>query len=178
MDYWKRAALGGRSEDDLKRLTDQAPLRVFSARKDAVKKGAENVYQILFYLKNNYSPHTKDRAFIEDILQDDRFSFEKISDYLKPFSKSSIKAENMTLKNKVLLGSWIVTASKVFRHDKMQGRNLPGRYDERMLKECKIKMQPMYNYKNLYKLMRIALKLLNCRFKMTYFVKNHDILFN
>ena len=84
----------------------------------------------------------------------------------------------MTLKNKVLLGSWIVTASKVFRHDKMQGRNLPGRYDQRMLKECKIKMQPMYNYKNLYKLMRIALKLLNCRFKMTYFVKNHDILFN
>ena len=137
VDYWKRAALGGRGEDDRKRLTDQAPLRVFSARKDAVKKGAENVYQILFYLKNNYSPHTKDRAFTEDILQDDRFSFEKISDYLKPFSKSSIKAENMTLKNKVLLGSWIVTASKVFRHDKMLGKNLPGPYDDWMLKEWK-----------------------------------------
>ena len=137
VDYWKRAALGGRGEDDRKRLTDQVPLRVFSARKDAVKKGAENVYQILFYLKNNYSPHTKDRAFTEHILQDDRFSFEKISDYLKPFSKSSIKAENMTLKNKVLLGSWIVTASKVFRHDKMLEKNLPGPYDDWMLKEWK-----------------------------------------
>ena len=60
VDYWKRAALGSRSEDDRKRLTDQAPLRVFSACKDAVKKGAENVYEILFYLKNNYSPHTED----------------------------------------------------------------------------------------------------------------------
>ena len=68
----------------------------------------------------------------------------------------------MTLKNKVLLGSWIVTASKVFRHDKMQGKNLPGPYDDWMLKECKIKMQSMFDYKNLYKLMRIALTLLNC----------------
>ena len=32
--------------------------------------------------------------------------------------------------------------------------------------------------KNLYKLMGIAPKVLNCRVNMTYFVKNQDILFN
>ena len=34
------------------------------------------------------------------------------------------------------------------------------------------------NYKHLYKLRRIAPKLLNSRVNMTYFVKNHDILMN
>ena len=34
------------------------------------------------------------------------------------------------------------------------------------------------NYKYLYKLMRIAPKLMNSRVNMTYFVKNHDILMN
>ena len=56
--------------------------------------------------------------------------------------------------------------------------HLPGRFSGWMLKECKIKSQSVYNYKNLYKLMRIAPKLLNCRADMMYFVKNHHILFN
>ena len=47
-----------------------------------------------------------------------------------------------------------------------------------MLKKCKTKTQSIYNYTNLYTFMRIAPKLLNCRFNMTYFVKNHDILLN
>ena len=38
--------------------------------------------------------------------------------------------------------------------------------------------QTIYNYKNLYKLMRLAPKLLNCRVNETFFVKNHKILFN
>ena len=60
-----------------------------------------------------------------------------MSDYLKTFSESAIEVENMTLKNKVLSGGWIVTASKVFRWDKIRGKN--GRFDDSMLKECKIK---------------------------------------
>ena len=36
----------------------------------------------------------------------------------------------------------------------------------------------IYNYKNLYKLMRLAPKLLNCRVNMTYFAKNHEIPFS
>ena len=101
VDYWKKAALGSKSED--------------------AKSGVENIYEMLSYLKNNYSLHTEERAFIEDIPQDDRFLFEEMSDYLKTFSKSVLEVENMTLKNKVLLGGWISTAAKVFRRDNMRG---------------------------------------------------------
>ena len=102
-----------------------------------------------------------------------------MSDHLKAFSKSVTEFENITLTNKVLLGGWILTASKVFRRNKnVHGKNLPGRFENCVLKECKIKKQSIYKFKNLYKLMWIAPKLLNCQFNMTYFVKNRDILLN
>ena len=144
----------------------------------AIKSGVENIHEMLFYLRNNYSPHTEERAFIEDIPQDDRFSFEEISDYLKTFCTSIREVENMSLKNKVLLGGWISTEAKVFKRDKNLRGKHPGRFEDSMFKECKIKKQLIFNYKNLYKLMRIAPKLLNYRVNMTYFVKNHNILFN
>ena len=65
------------------------------------------------FLRNNYSPHTEERTLIGDIPQDDRFSFEEIPDYLKTFSKSIRKVENIGLKNKVLLGGCISTAANV-----------------------------------------------------------------
>ena len=64
----------------------------------------------------------------------------------------------MTLKNKMLLGGWFSAATKVFRRDKMRGKNLPNRFDDWMLRECGMKKQTIYNYKNLYKLMIIAPK--------------------
>ena len=79
------------------------PLKVFLVRKDAEKSSVESIYEMLFYLRKNYSPHTEEQARIEDIPQDDRFSFEEVSDYLKTFSKSIIEVENM-IENKVLLG--------------------------------------------------------------------------
>ena len=161
-----------------KQLRDLAPLKVFLTRKDAAKSGLESIHEILFYLRKSHSPYTEDGARIEHIPQDDRFSFEEMSDYLKTFSKSVIEIENMTLKNKVLLGGWISTAAKVFRRDKMRGKNLPNQFENWMFKERGIKKQTIYNYKNLYKLMIIAPKLYNCRVNMTYFVKNHDILLN
>ena len=101
VDYWKRAALGSKNEEERKQLTDLAPLKVFLARKDAGKSNVENIYEMLFYLRKNYSPHTEERARFEDIPQDDRFSFEEMSDYLKTFSKSVIEVKNMTWKNQV-----------------------------------------------------------------------------
>ena len=85
----------------------------------------------------------------------------------------------MSLKNKTLMGGWILTAAKVFRRDKnMRGENLSGRFEDWRYRECGIKKQTIYNYKNLYKLMRLAQKLLNCTVNMTFFVKNHEILFS
>ena len=76
----------------------------------------------------------------------------------------------MSLKNKALMGGWISIAAKVFRRDKnMCGENLPGRFEDQMYIECGTKKQTIYNYKNLYKLMRFAPKLLNCRVNMTFF---------
>ena len=85
------------------------------ALKDAVKSVVENVHEMLFHLRKNYSPHTEEQAFIEDIPQDDRFSFEEMYQiYLKTFSKSIRQGGNISLNNKVLLGGWISTASKTF----------------------------------------------------------------
>ena len=41
-----------------------------------------------------------------------------------------------------------------------------------------MKKQTIHNYRNFYKLISIAPKLMNRRVNMTYFVKNHEILFD
>ena len=126
--YWKNIALGNRSKDERKQVTDLAPSRVFLARKDAAKN-EKNFNEIIFYLKIQYLPHNDERrTFIEDILnKEDRSPFEEKFDYLKTFSKSMKEVENMSLNNKVSLGGWISTAVKVFRRDKdMLRENLSG----------------------------------------------------
>ena len=57
--------------------------------------------------------------------------------YLKAYSKSAVEVENV--KNKVLFGGWLSTAAKVFRRNKMRGKNLPNRFEDWILRECGIK---------------------------------------
>ena len=57
--------------------------------------------------------------------------------YLKAYSKSVVEVENVN--NKVLFGGWLLTAAKVFRRDKMRGKNLPNRFEDWILRECGIK---------------------------------------
>ena len=65
----------------------------------------------------------------------------------------------------------------IYKRDKLiEGKNLPQQFDDWMDKEFKIKKQTIYDYINLYELMSVAPKLLNCRVNMTYFVKNHEVL--
>ena len=67
--------------------------------------------------------------------------------------------------------------AKVSRREKnMRGWNLPDRFEDWMYKNCSMKKQTIYNYKNLYKLMRIAPKLMNCRVNMTYLYKTTRFL--
>ena len=85
----------------------------------------------------------------------------------------------MSWKKKTFLGGWVLTAAKVLSRDKSVGeKNLPSRFEDWLYKECKIKKETIYNYRNLYKLMSIAPKLMNCRVNMTCFVKNHENLLN
>ena len=144
-------------------MKDLAPLRFFLPRKVVVKNDVKNVHEIIFYLRNQYLPHNEERGtFIEAIpSQEDRLSFEVISDYVKAVSKSIKEVENMSLKNKVLLGqrkyldAIKICVGKICLVDLKIG-----------CVESGITKQTIYNYRNLYKLMRITTKLLNCRVNM------------
>ena len=128
VEYWKNVALGGRDEDERKWLTDRAPLRVFLARTDAVKK-VKNVNEIIFYLKNKYLFHNEEcGSFIEVIpSREGQFTLQQMYNSITLFSKTVGEVENMSLKNKVLLGGWILTAAKVFRKERsIRGENFPG----------------------------------------------------
>ena len=85
----------------------------------------------------------------------------------------------MSLKNKVLFSGQISVAAKAYRHDKIiKKKNLPCQFENWIYRACGIKKQTIYNYGNLYKLIGVAPKLLNCRVNMTYFIKRYEILFN
>ena len=137
VDYWKRAVLRGKNEEEeRKQLTNPAPSRVFLAHKDAGKGSAENINEMIFFKKRNYSTNNGKQACIDDIPQDGcSISFEEMSNRLKTYSKPITDVENTTLKNKVLFGGWVSTAFKVYRRDKMRGKTLPNRFENWIQRE-------------------------------------------
>ena len=46
VDYWQRAALGSKNEEERKQLSVLATLNVFLARKDAGKSRVKNIYEM------------------------------------------------------------------------------------------------------------------------------------
>ena len=64
-------------------------------------------------------------------------------------------------------------ASKLYRKE-----NLSYRFEDWLYRLCKVKRQASYNYRNLFKPMSAAPKLINCKINVTYFVKNHEIFLN
>ena len=64
----------------------------------------------------------------------------------------------------------------MYRRDKMSGKALPNRFEDRIQRECGIKKQTIYNHKNLYNLASVAPKLFKCRANKRILLKNHDIL--
>ena len=64
-------------------------------------------------------------------------------------------------------------ASKLYRKE-----NLPYRFEDLLYRLCKEKRQASYSYRNLFKLMSVALKLKNWKINARYFAKNHEILLN
>ena len=120
----------------------------------------------MFYLKSQYlTQDDEERTFIEDIPSEENMpSFEAITGDLNTFLKSIKEDENMSLKNKTLIGGWILITSKVCRRE-----NLSCRFEDLLYQECRIKRQTSYNYRNLYKLMNAGPKLMNCRVNVTLF---------
>ena len=70
----------------------------------------------------------------------------------------------MELKNKFLIGGWLVRAVKIYRRE-----NLSYSFEDWLYKNCGIKRQTSYKYRNLYKLMSVAPKLMNCRVNTAFF---------
>ena len=93
---------------------DLALSRVILVRKVKNEKMV-NIDEIIFYLKSQYLAHNaEERTFIPNIPSEENMpSFEAITGYLKTFSKSIKEDENMSLKNKTLMGGWVLIASKV-----------------------------------------------------------------
>ena len=111
-----------KNEDERKQLTNLAPSRVFLTCKDAGKGSAENIYEIIIYLKKNYSTHNGEQACVDDNPQGGCFIlFGEMSNRLKTYSKSVTEVEYTTLKNKILFGGRLSTAFKVYRRDKTRG---------------------------------------------------------
>ena len=130
-----------------------------------------NIEQIIFHLKSQYlEQNCEDRNFIPNIPREEP-SFEAITNNLKTFSKSIKEDENLGLKNKTLLGGWLIMASNVYRR-----QNLTIKFEDLLYEQCRIKKQTSYNYRNLHRLMSAAPKLMNCRVNVTFFLKNHEIL--
>ena len=57
----------------------------------------------------------------------------------------------------ILLGSWIFMASKTCRRGKIMGK-----FEDWIYRECGLKRQTSYNFRNLYKCMNVAPELMNC----------------
>ena len=180
LDYWKEAALERALDlNDANELKHSAPLSFFLACKAAKNVKKMDIDEIISYLKSQYSTNNRNQiAFVQNFPSVEEMpSFEGIQEELKIISKYMKDGKNMSLRNKALFGGWIAVARMVYKRDKLiEGKNLPQRFDYWMDKEFKIKKQTIYDYLNLYDLMSVAPKLLNCRVNMTYFVKNYEIL--
>ena len=59
----------------------------------------------------------KSQGFFINNISSEEPSFEVMTGYLKAFSKFIKEDENMSLKNKCLIGGWILMTSKIYRQD-------------------------------------------------------------
>ena len=71
------------------------------------------------------------RIFINNILSEEH-SLEAMIGYLKTFSKFIKEHKNMSLKNKCLVGGWILMASKIYRQE-----DLPYGFEDWLYCLCK-----------------------------------------
>ena len=112
-----------------------APLRVILVCKVKNEKMV-NIDKIIFYLKSQYYAHNdEERTLIPNIPSEENMSsFEAITGHLKTFLKSINEDENMGLKNKTLVGGWILIISKVYSR-----QNPSCRFEDWLYEECRIK---------------------------------------
>ena len=122
LQYWKRVDLESVStKNEARELIELAPRKVILVRK-AKNQNFVNIEETAFYLKSQYLEHnSEDTTFIPNIPTEEP-SFEAVTDNLKTFSKSIKEHENMRLKNKSLIGGWLLIAAKIYRRQNLSCR--------------------------------------------------------
>ena len=172
LKYWKKVALNSVStKNETRELIELAPKKVVLVRK-AKNQKLINIEEMICYLKSQYLEHnSENRTFIPDIPIEEP-SFKVITSNLNFFLKSIKDHKNKGFKNKPLIGGWLLMAAKRYKR-----QNLSCLFEDWLYEKCGIKIQIFYNYRNLYTLISLAQKLLNCRVNVTYIFKNHEILF-
>ena len=170
--YWKEAALKNLDENDANELKDLAPASLFLTRKATKNLREVNINEIIHYLKSQYSDDENQIGIIQRYSGE--HSFKRILEEMKIIAKYVKETENASLKNSVLFGEWLSNARSRYKY--IKNENLPEQFDKWVHKECGIVKETMYNYINLYKLVRIAPKLCGCRVSMTYFIGNYKTL--
>ena len=157
LHYWKTAAWKNLTQNEARELIQLAPRKVILVSK-AKNQKFDSIEEIVFYLKSQYLQHNaEDRTFISDILCEEP-SFEAITDNLKTFFKLIKEHDNRGLKNKSLIGGWLIMAAKIYRRE-----NLSYSFEDWLYKNCGIKRHTSYSYRNLYR------KLMKCRVNTTFF---------
>ena len=102
-------------------MIELASRKVILVRKAKNQKLA-NTEEIFFYLKSQYLEHNpEDRTFVSNI-RSEELSFEAITGNLKTFPKSIKVHENMGLKNKSLIGGWLLMVANIYRRQNLSCR--------------------------------------------------------
>ena len=106
------------TENEARELIESAPRKVILVHKAKNQKFV-NIEEIIFYLKLQYLEHnSEERTFIPNIPREEPY-FEAITDNLKTFSRSMKEHENMGLKNKSLIGGWLLMAANIYRRQNL-----------------------------------------------------------
>ena len=96
-----------KNEDQKEAVDGSSAFKNFFGSQDVVKNEVK-IDETIFYLKTQcqpHSPHNHQESIIDDVLNQEDFTFETKSARLKLFSRSTREVENTSLKNKVILGT-------------------------------------------------------------------------
>ena len=137
----KKAALESvLTENEAMELIELAPRKVILVRKSKESKVRQywrdnflfkvTVFRTKPWRQNFYSKYSERRAFFWS----NNRQFENF------FSKSIKEHENMELKNKSVIGGWLLIPAKIYRRQKLWCR-----FEDWLYEKCRIKQQTFYN---------------------------------
>ena len=171
INYWKSKVSG-----DLKLLEEKAPKTRKLKSKEKTRKPVADIEDLLRELRSKYKDEDPQMHYLPMTPSKD-LSFEEVTNTVKMYIKMVQKTDNFVLKNTYTLGSWLILAEKHFKHEKYLKRNpsLPKQFGQ-WIKTFGISRQSGDIYKNIFKLINKAPRLINCQISINLLKKNYSLL--